>query len=254
MKGRNFACSDLHGQLDLWIQIKQYLKPEDNLYFLGDAIDRGPYGFRIMQDILNRPNTMYFIGNHEDMMYNALVEQIHFDERGILKEGAMDLWFWNGGRSTYKEILKSNISFDTIISQVKDMAYFYVYKTEDKNIVLSHAGMTPYILEKLDHLGYGVEKDNVIYDSLVWNRTHCEDFEWHGNVKDYIVHGHTPVAYFDNDWKAQNNQYAKYYCKGLDNNYHKVDIDLGAHFSYSTCLFNLNTFKVEQYFYSKEKE
>lgn len=37
-----YALSDLHGYLDLYKQIKEFLKPEDKVYFLGDAGDRGP--------------------------------------------------------------------------------------------------------------------------------------------------------------------------------------------------------------------
>ena len=34
-----YALADLHGQKQLWESIKKYLKPNDILYFLGDAID-----------------------------------------------------------------------------------------------------------------------------------------------------------------------------------------------------------------------
>ena len=42
--GRVFALSDLHGQRGLWQQVKQFLNQDDKLYFLGDAIARGPRG------------------------------------------------------------------------------------------------------------------------------------------------------------------------------------------------------------------
>lgn len=37
-----YACSDLHGRLDLLEQIQSFLKSDDRVYFLGDAGDRGP--------------------------------------------------------------------------------------------------------------------------------------------------------------------------------------------------------------------
>lgn len=40
--GRTFACADLHGQYNLYKQIKNFLKEDDKVYFLGDATDRGP--------------------------------------------------------------------------------------------------------------------------------------------------------------------------------------------------------------------
>ena len=32
-----FACSDLHGMFNLYKQIKNFLKPEDKVYCLGDC-------------------------------------------------------------------------------------------------------------------------------------------------------------------------------------------------------------------------
>ena len=37
----NYVCSDLHGYLELYKKIKNFIKPEDTIFFLGDAGDRG---------------------------------------------------------------------------------------------------------------------------------------------------------------------------------------------------------------------
>ena len=47
-----WAFSDLHGHLDLYKQIKEYVKPEDKLYYLGDAGDRGPQSWETVKAIL----------------------------------------------------------------------------------------------------------------------------------------------------------------------------------------------------------
>ena len=65
----------MHGRLDLYEKIKEYIKPEDNVFFLGDAIDRGPHGVEIMLDILKQSNWIYLKGNHEDMMYAGLAKE-----------------------------------------------------------------------------------------------------------------------------------------------------------------------------------
>ena len=87
-----YACADLHGQGWAWDAIKNRLAPSDYLYFLGDAVDRGPDGVRIMQEILDRPNTTYIQGNHEQMMLDGM--HGYYDE--------MSLWVYNGGSSTQK--------------------------------------------------------------------------------------------------------------------------------------------------------
>ena len=45
-----YAVSDLHGRYDRYRQLldKLDLEEQDTLYVLGDALDRGPEGFRIL--------------------------------------------------------------------------------------------------------------------------------------------------------------------------------------------------------------
>ena len=69
-----YACSDLHGDLNLWKQIKSFLKENDELYFLGDVIDRGEDGIEILKDMMNLLNVYFIIGNHEEMMINSIEE------------------------------------------------------------------------------------------------------------------------------------------------------------------------------------
>ena len=66
-----YAVSDLHGRYDLWEKIKSHLQENDVIYFLGDAIDRGPDGLKLMQELLTDKRVHYIIGNHEEMMLNC---------------------------------------------------------------------------------------------------------------------------------------------------------------------------------------
>ena len=43
-----YAFTDLHGQYELWRQIKEFCQPDDKLYFLGDASDLSIDDVRIM--------------------------------------------------------------------------------------------------------------------------------------------------------------------------------------------------------------
>lgn len=38
----NYVISDIHGYYSIYEQVKNMLKPNDKVYFLGDAGDRGP--------------------------------------------------------------------------------------------------------------------------------------------------------------------------------------------------------------------
>ena len=49
--GKVYACADLHGQYELWKQIRDYCAEDDIIYFLGDACDRGPEGIKIIKEL-----------------------------------------------------------------------------------------------------------------------------------------------------------------------------------------------------------
>ena len=53
-----YAVSDIHGRYDKYRKLLKriHFGPDDTLYVLGDVIDRGPDGFKIMLDMAQRPN------------------------------------------------------------------------------------------------------------------------------------------------------------------------------------------------------
>lgn len=78
-EGLTYAISDIHGMYGSYIDAISKLKPQDNLYILGDVIDRGKYGIKILQDIIKRknnpdtnPNITFIIGNHEWMLFETI--------------------------------------------------------------------------------------------------------------------------------------------------------------------------------------
>lgn len=127
-----YACSDLHGQYKLWTKIKNYLQDDDKLFFLGDAIDRGSDGIKIMLEMLLDKRVVYLIGNHEEMMYEALND---FD---------IDLWCSNGGYNTYQKFNELSLECqEFILSSLEDLRKipYYEYTNEDnQSIFLSHSG------------------------------------------------------------------------------------------------------------------
>ena len=68
----HYVTTDLHGNGLLWRKIKEKLNIDDTLYFLGDAIDRGPDGLYIMLNMLNDPRVTYIKGNHEQFAIDFL--------------------------------------------------------------------------------------------------------------------------------------------------------------------------------------
>lgn len=68
-----YAVSDIHGRKDLWLKAnKEVFSPNDTIYFLGDAADRGPDGWEMIKTLLDDERVIYLIGNHEDMLIKAI--------------------------------------------------------------------------------------------------------------------------------------------------------------------------------------
>lgn len=75
--GRRFAITDIHGFFDTFQKIltKIELKKEDQLFLLGDMIDKGKKGKETLDLVINLIDSGYSIfplrGNHEDMILKS---------------------------------------------------------------------------------------------------------------------------------------------------------------------------------------
>ena len=208
-----YCCSDLHGMYGLWKQIKEFLKPEDILYVLGDCGDRGYDGWKIITEVLEHPQVIYLKGNHEDMLIRAFKPRAANDYRLLIH---------NGGKMTYEDAC-DDINKEIILKELKRLPSYQLYKSPlGHKVHLSHAGFSP--------IPYRLP---VEYD-LIWDRDHCNEEVWTGEPNEYVVHGHTPVYYL-NEQTIFSEPYC--YCEG-----HKIDIDMASFYSNKAILFNLDTF------------
>ena len=181
-----YACSDLHGYLDAYKQIKAFLKPEDKVYFLGDAGDRGPQSWETIKAVSTDPQFTYLKGNHEDMLWDAC-KGVATDS---LNRDAYDLLCYNGGYDTFNSVW--NMSQDIAAGWMNHIKHFptseqYINKN-GQLMVLTHAGFTP---------SYDKENNLIIPwdEELIWDRGHVHDRYLSKLDKDnvFIVHGHTPI-------------------------------------------------------------
>ena len=233
----DYVVSDLHGQYNLWCQIKDFLREDDRLICLGDCIDRGSDGLQILIEMVNDNRVILLKGNHEQFLedwlycrlYNRLNYELHF---------AREIWSQNGGDATFKQMQKicpNDESLQMLYDIVKDLPLICEY---NNNIILSHAGLSPWREEDYDE------------NNLLWNRIHFLD-RWSTDEKYkdvVVVHGHTPVQYLNRFLGiSSNNAACRSYAQG-----HKIDIDLCSFVTGKTCLLNLTTL-TPIYFERKDK-
>lgn len=105
-----YVCSDIHGHYDLYLALMAQLslKHSDTLYILGDVIDRGPDGIKILQDMMKRPNVVPILGNHEftaavclPWLLDEVTEQ-SLAELDATRWAAIQEWPINGGGPTLR--------------------------------------------------------------------------------------------------------------------------------------------------------
>ncbi len=69
-----YVIADVHGDYEKYTKMLELIQfsEEDELYVLGDVLDRGENGLKILQDMMLRPNVIPILGNHEYMASVAL--------------------------------------------------------------------------------------------------------------------------------------------------------------------------------------
>ena len=237
-----YACSDFHGMLHMYKAIKEFLQPEDKVYFLGDAGDRGPKPWETIKSVLTDSQFIYIKGNHEDMLAEALCD---FIDRGCPAYSSHHLLSMNGGETTFSEAIAEFDVEGWYRKLVKlDLIQEYVNEKGER-IILSHAGFTPW---KKDS---DTEYRRPHYDDLIWDRDHFLD-EWKPEdcVDCYIIHGHTPITSLLDEIDpackmGEIEPGALWYADGR-----KCCVDCGAVFTGYCVLLNLDTWD-EEVFYSE---
>lgn len=231
---RVWAFSDIHGNGQLFDAILEKIGDNDTVYFLGDAIDRGPDGWEILKHILRDPRFIYLMGNHEAMMLDFFNK--HKDRDEWLDIVRWSTWGYNGGLPTL-EVAMKDPEFDQVIEDLNDILILTAsYKNKVGNrIHMSHSGKGPW---NSHHNKF--EKSDIL-----WDRTH---FFWGAEglqPEEVIIHGHTPIphiinqidiTYIQEDIEAG----ALWYAGGQ-----KVCIDCGTAWTGVITLIDLDTFEEE---------
>lgn len=267
--GKVFCSSDWHGVGAVADKVLEFLKEDDTLYFLGDAIDRGSQGIEILTKLLADPRVKFIKGNHEMFMQECLPATIKsLKEFGDIfsYEKIYDDWVHNGGSDTIHGLFKLTIEeIEGIAKKLAQMPYQLIYDSPNGHkIIMEHSGYTPFELPRRSH------------DPL-WDRNHFND-NWGGDwgrsigdpEKTYVVHGHTPVQYLkfyygykDQPPLTKEEMLTKRTFLYSDDIYnlpkpkiirycgnHKIDLDMCTIVSNRIALLDLDTF--EEIYFDKE--
>lgn len=218
-----YVMSDLHGCYDEFIEMLKEIEfsKTDELYIIGDVVDRGPEPIKLFKYIMNKQNIHTVMGNHEKMMIDALTTPYYKAHR---------LWYINGGEITEKQFNRQGEETKKkIIKYIKNLPYYAEVNANGKNYVLIHGG-PEWNFEEALRLGR-------ISSDVLWNRFDTIDKKEVVEGK-IIVVGHTPVQLYNFD------NIIKFADKRL--------IDCGCVFGHKLACLRLNDEK-EYYIESKQK-
>lgn len=185
---KRWVIPDIHGCYKTYrALLEQQIKPakNDEIYFLGDYIDRGPGSKEIIDHIMKFQSEGYKIrllmGNHEDYLLRAYEDEISrkrifgFKARNFIKNE----WAQIGGRKTME-------SFG--VSSIKKIPLKYIewFKKLEHYIELDDAVLV--------HAGLNFNNKDPFKDkrAMLWLRDYQVKPEMINNR--ILIHGHVPVS------------------------------------------------------------
>ncbi len=195
-----YILSDIHGCYEEFRELleKIHFSETDDLYILGDAMDRGPQPMNVIQDLLARPNVTYIVGNHDYMMLRALkklaVEITEENcENHLSSKDLMNYYYWiqDGGRITADQFRALQRDQQQCILDYLENALLYeVLEHQGKQLFLVHAGIQNF-QEQKDLEQY--ELPDFIFGRTDYSQRYYKDF------RKIVVTGHTPTPLIRSD-------------------------------------------------------
>jgi serine/threonine protein phosphatase 1 len=156
--GRRFVIGDIHGcnqtlQELIWDKIK--LTHKDQLFFLGDFVDRGPDSKGVLDTIRQLKKQEYIIfplrGNHENTLLEYNREELRFFEWYLKKNNQMDLMKNGKLKNKYKKLIKK-------------LPYYYILD----HFYLVHAGFDIQNPKPFENYTAMTELRNMKYDEKLF--------------------------------------------------------------------------------------
>lgn len=230
-----YAISDLHGYpLKKFKALLRRVRfsAKDTLYVLGDVIDRnGDGGVEMLRYIMQKPNIVFILGNHEDMLLacDFLFKEItdeNVSELVMFRTEALERYLRNGGMVTLESLGRLNREspeeLAALVSFLREAPLYEAVTVKNRDFILVHAGLG----------GFSPEKKLSEYapHELLWVRP-----ELNARYFDDVitVFGHTPTMYYGGGYEGR-----------IIMNPTWINIDAGAAAGLPPALLRLDDLKV----------
>lgn len=196
-----YVTSDLHGfSID---KFKEFLdrvgfSNRDFLFVLGDVIDRGEYGIKILEWLMAQPNAQLILGNHEAMMLacDFLFDEITEDSIAELTGNKLEIystWVSNGGQATLDALSSMrNSEIEHILEYLREAPLYETVTVNGRDFILVHSGLGDFRKDK--------KLSEYTATDLLWSRPSLET-EYFDDMT--VIFGHTPTVYYGDEYSGK---------------------------------------------------
>lgn len=146
-----YVVSDIHGHLKAFDKALSLASPADTdeIYILGDLIDRGPDPLGVIAHARSLSNAHVLMGNHEELMLLALSRVAppcngRIDISRMHKSEFTDWmsWMQNGGATTLEQLEKiTEDGYLELLAWMRDLPLYEIVETHERSYILVHAGL-----------------------------------------------------------------------------------------------------------------
>lgn len=191
-----YVMSDLHGRYEQYVKMLDtiHFSHDDELYVLGDVVDRGPDPMGILTDMSMRPNVYPILGNHDYMaayLLRRLSAEITAEnaESHLTAEDVSALagWLCDGGDTTLEGFRNLTLSErEGILEYLDEFAPYEELEVEGRRFVLVHGGLADF--DPARPL-WDYDEYTLITEHTDYTRRYFPDR--------YLVTGHVPTGLID---------------------------------------------------------
>lgn len=191
-----YVMSDLHGMYQKFLAMLRLIRfgAQDELYLLGDIVDRGEEPVRLLEAICERSNIIPLLGNHEVMAICLLRRlQTEISEESIstvLTKNtlyALSIYLENGGGTTLREFSKLPLQKrELLLEYLESFLPYEAIDVGENSFVLVHAGLGNFKIQKKF-------SEYTLPELLEMRPDYTKQYFPQDNI--YIVSGHTPTPF-----------------------------------------------------------
>lgn len=196
-----YIMSDIHGCYEEYRELLEKINfsDADELYVLGDAMDRGPEPIKVVQDIMDRPNVFYILGNHDAefmSLIRDLAKEVASGNTEQLSTETMRSyrhWMEDGGGVTVRQFLSlSGQEQEDLLAYLEEAAPYEMLEEKGCLYILVHAGIENFSPDR--------ELDEYAPTDFLWERADYGK-RYYSSDRIFLVTGHTPTPLIRADKK-----------------------------------------------------